>query len=390
VPQPLFATIAPAIPGELVSDPEPERTSPLHAVHSGLGASFTDFAGWQMPVRYTSDLAEHAAVRTAAGIFDLSHMAEILVYGRDAGVFLDTAMAGMLSTIDLMQAKYSLLLTESGGILDDVVVYRLGDTTFLVVANAGNRDAAAAALTERAAGFEVTVDDQSDDYALIAVQGPNSRAILEQTAGITELGLPLDELTYYRATDAFFEGVPLLVARTGYTGEDGFELYLRTTAAVPLWHALESAGAEHGLVPAGLASRDTLRLEAGMPLYGHELDTGTQPAQAGLGRVVSLSKDTDFIGRSAVEAGPAENARVLVGLVSEGRRAGRAGYPVVSGETVIGAVTSGALSPTLGHPIMMAYVEPSHAEPGTALVVDVRGTPIPATVTPLPFYRRKK
>ncbi|GHD48152.1 glycine cleavage system aminomethyltransferase GcvT [Mycetocola manganoxydans] len=373
-----------------MSDPVPERTSPLVDVHTQLGASFTDFAGWQMPVRYTSDLAEHAAVRTAAGLFDLSHMAEILVYGRDAAAFLDAALAGKLSAIELMQAKYSLILTESGGILDDVVVYRLGDTTFLVVANAGNREAAFTALRDRSSGFEVTVDDQSDDYALLAVQGPNSRAILEATAGITELALPLDGLRYYRATDAFFEGVPLLIARTGYTGEDGFELYLRTTSAVSLWRALEKAGEDHGLVPAGLASRDTLRLEAGMPLYGHELDLETQPAQAGLGRVVALTKHNDFPGRAAVEAGPAENARVLVGLASEGRRAGRAGYSVLSGDTVVGTVTSGALSPTLGHPIMMGFVDPTLTEPGTELAVDVRGTAIPATVTPLPFYRRKK
>lgn len=373
-----------------MSDPTPERTSPLFPIHSELGASFTDFAGWQMPVRYSSDLAEHAAVRTAAGIFDLSHMAEILVYGRDAGAFLDGALAGKLSAIDLMQAKYSLVLTEAGGILDDVVVYRLGDTTYLVVANAGNREAVFEALRERSADFDVTVDDQSDDYALIAVQGPNSRAILEQTAGISELGVPLDQLKYYRATDAFFEGVPLLVARTGYTGEDGFELYLRADAAVPLWRALEKAGADHGLVPAGLASRDTLRLEAGMPLYGHELDTDVQPVQAGLGRVVALSKENDFVGRAAVETGPAEGARVLVGLVSEGRRAGRAGYPVVSDGTAVGTVTSGALSPTLGHPIMMAFVDPALAEPGTELAVDVRGTAIPATVTALPFYKREK
>ena len=373
-----------------MSDPTTERTSPLFAIHTQLGASFTDFAGWQMPVRYSSDLAEHAAVRTAAGIFDLSHMAEILIYGRDAGAFLDSALAGKLSAIDLLQAKYSLILTETGGIVDDIVVYRLGDTTFLVVANAGNRDAAVRALTERAAGFEVTVDDQSDDYALVAVQGPNSRAILEQTAGISELGVPLDQLKYYRATDAFFEGVPLLIARTGYTGEDGFELYLRADAAVPLWRALQTAGEAHGLVPAGLASRDTLRLEAGMPLYGHELNTEIQPVQAGLGRVVALSKEGDFVGRAAVEAGPADGARVLVGLTSDGRRAGRAGYPVVFDGTEVGTVTSGALSPTLGHPIMMAFVDPSLAEPGTELAVDVRGTAIPATVTALPFYRREK
>ncbi len=373
-----------------MSDPVPERTSPLEAVHSQLGASFTDFAGWQMPVRYSSDLLEHAAVRTAAGIFDLSHMAEILVYGAEAGRLLGAALAGRLSAIEVMQAKYSLLLTETGGILDDVVVYRLGDTTFLVVANAGNRDAAFAALSERADGFEVTVDDQSDDYALIAVQGPNSRAILEQTAGISELSTPLDELKYYRATNAFFNGVPLLIARTGYTGEDGFELYLRADAAVPLWRALEEAGEGHGLVPAGLASRDTLRLEAGMPLYGHELGIDTFPVQAGLGRVGALSKEGDFTGRAAVEAGPGDNARVLVGLTTEGKRAGRAGYAVVSDGTEVGTVTSGALSPTLGHPIMMAYVEPTVSEPGTELGVDVRGTTIPATVTTLPFYRREK
>ena len=343
-----------------------------------------------MPVRYTSDLAEHAAVRTAAGIFDLSHMAEILVYGPDAGTFLDTALAGRLSAIDLMQAKYSLLLTETGGILDDVVVYRLGDTTFLIVANAGNRDVAFAALRDRSAGFDVTVDDQSDDYALIAVQGPNSRVILEETVGISELSVPLADLKYYRATDGFYNGVPLLVARTGYTGEDGFELYLRAESAVLLWRALHDAGASHGLVPAGLASRDTLRLEAGMPLYGHELGTETFPVQAGLGRVVALSKENDFVGRSAIETGPVEDARVLVGLTSEGKRAGRAGYAIVSGDAEVGIVTSGALSPTLGHPIMMAYVDPSVSEPGTELAVDVRGTHIPVTVTPLPFYRREK
>ncbi|MFU8946386.1 glycine cleavage system aminomethyltransferase GcvT [Mycetocola zhadangensis] len=373
-----------------MSDPVPERTSPLFAVHTELGASFTDFAGWQMPVRYTSDLAEHAAVRSAAGLFDLSHMAEILVYGADAGAFLDFALAGRLSVIDLLQAKYSLILTEAGGILDDVVVYRLGETTYLVVANAGNRDDAFAALRDRAAGFDVTVDDQSDDYALVAVQGPNSRAILEETAGISELGVPLADLKYYRATDAFFNGVPLLIARTGYTGEDGFELYLRTDAAVVLWRALEEAGQSHGLVPAGLASRDTLRLEAGMPLYGHELGTDTFPVQPGLARVVALSKEGDFVGRTAIETGPPENARVLVGLASEGKRAGRAGYALVSGDTEVGTVTSGALSPTLGHPIMMAYVDPAVSTPGTELAVDVRGTHIPATVTTLPFYRREK
>jgi aminomethyltransferase len=289
------------------------------------------------------------------------------------------------------QAKYSLLLAETGGIIDDVVVYRRAEQSFLVVANAGNRLAAVAALAERAAGFDVTVTDGSDDYALIAVQGPRSRAILEATKGITAPRVPLAELTYYRSTDASFDGLPLLVARTGYTGEDGFELYLQADAAQRLWHAITAAGGSE-LVPAGLASRDTLRLEAGMPLYGHELGLDTFPVQAGLGRVVALGKTGDFVGRRAIESGPAAGARVLVGLAAEGKRAGRAGYAVFDGAQPdareVGAITSGALSPTLGHPIAMAYVDPALAAPGTELHLDVRGTRIPARIVPLPFYKR--
>ncbi len=228
----------------------------------------------------------------------------------------------------------------------------------------------------------------TDDYALIAVQGPAARAIVEATTGIDDLGRPLAELPYYAATDAVFDGAPLLIARTGYTGEDGFELYAPTAQATALWNALSEAGAAHGLVPAGLAARDTLRLEAGMPLYGHELSLDILPVQAGLGRVVALDKD-DFVGKAALQSIVAADAPVLVGLVAEGRRAGRAGYAVVTPEgAVVGEVTSGALSPTLGHPVALAFVSPAHAEPGTELAIDVRGTAIPATVTALPFYRR--
>jgi aminomethyltransferase len=372
---------------------DPERTSPLHAVHEAAGASFTDFAGWQMPVRYSSDLAEHHAVRTAAGIFDISHMAEIQVVGEDAAAFLDQALAGRLSAIELLQAKYSLLLNEAGGIIDDLVVYRNGEHEYLVVANAGNGEAAVAALTERAAAFDqLAVVDRSDEIALIAVQGPASRAILQATEGLHVLDeLPaLDEVKYYRATGASFENGTVFIGRTGYTGEDGFELYVDAADAMELWNAIVAAGTPLGLVPAGLASRDTLRLEAGMPLYGHELGPDMLPVQAGLGRVVALAKHGSFVGRDAIEAGPAADARVLVGLVSEGRRAGRAGYAVLAGDDVVGEVTSGALSPTLGHPIAMAYVHPDHTEPGTVLDLDVRGTRIPATVTTLPFYSREK
>ena len=394
-----------------MSDP---RYTPLRERHEALGASFTDFGGWQMPVRYTSDLAEHHAVRQAAGIFDISHMAEFLVTGDFAGEFLDYSLAGRLSAMAVGKAKYSLMLADDGGIIDDVIVYRLADDRFLVIANAGNRGFVDAAFASRVRSFPsrieremparaegedrsfagfigdrgVDVEDVSDDYALLAVQGPASEAIVSSTPGITDLGTPWAEQKYYAWADALFQGAPLLLARTGYTGEDGFELLVRAADAPALWDALVEAGQPHGLVPAGLAARDTLRLEAGMPLYGHELSRETKPSQAGLGRVVVSDKD-DFIGKGAVDA--ASDAPVLVGLVAEGKRAGRAGYSVVDADgIVLGEVTSGALSPTLGHPIAMAYVAPSSAAAGTAVFLDVRGTRIPATVTALPFYRRTK
>jgi aminomethyltransferase len=364
------------------------RTSPLHEVHVAAGASFTDFAGWLMPVRYSSDLAEHHAVRTAAGLFDLSHMAEISVLGPDAAEALDYALAGKLSALTDFQAKYTLLLGREGGILDDLVVYRTGEDRFLVVANAGNRQVAASELRDRCAPFVCYVEDESDDIALIALQGPLAEEILRNVDGFD---IPeLDGLRYYRAIPADFRGHNVLVARTGYTGEDGFEFYLAPDAAPALWDAIAETGAGSGLVPAGLASRDTLRLEAGMPLYGHELSTTTYPAQAGLGRVVAFSKEGDFVGREAAEQGAGPGARVLVGLRAEGKRAGRAGYGVFAGDREVGEVTSGALSPTLGYPIAMAYVSPEFAEPGTELELDVRGSRIPASVVSLPFYSRKK
>jgi aminomethyltransferase len=363
------------------------RYTPLRERHESLGASFTDFGGWQMPVRYTSDLAEHHAVREAAGLFDISHMAEYTIEGADAAAYLDYALAGRLSTMAVGKAKYSLILTESGGIVDDVIVYRLAEDRFLIISNAGNRDAVAAALPERTDGFDLTVADVSDDYALIAVQGPASETIVSSIDGITEVSTSWSEQKYYAWADAFFLGSPLLIARTGYTGEDGFELLVRAEDAAALWDAALAAGEAHGLVPAGLAARDTLRLEAGMPLYGHELSLDTKPAQAGLGRVVASDKE-DFVGKSATVA---DGDPVLVGLAAEGKRAGRAGYAVVAEDgAVIGEITSGALSPTLGHPVAMAYVAPASAAEGTTVYLDVRGTKIPATVTALPFYRRKK
>ena len=350
------------------SDPQASRSSPLEAAHVAAGASFTDFAGWRMPVRYRSDLAEHDTVRTAAGLFDLSHMAEFLVGGTHAAAFLDAALAGQASAIAVGRAKYSLLLADDGGILDDLVVYRLDDDRFWVVANAANHEVVAAELAARRAHFDVTVDDETDTCALIAIQGPRACEVLD---AVGSLDSPeLRAVRYYGIVAATYGGVPVLVARTGYTGEDGFELYLDASAAPRLWDDLVAVGA----VPCGLAARDTLRLEAGMPLYGHELTRDTRPVEAGLGRISSASTP---------------GARVLVGLVAEGKRAGRAGYPVLRDGAVIGEVTSGALSPTLGIPIAMAYVDADASAIGTELALDVRGTAIPARVVALPFYSRK-
>ncbi len=288
--------------------------------------------------------------------------------------------------------------------IDDVIVYRIAADRYLVISNAGNRDLVAAAFAERVSGGpvdaavvsgsdpgffapvsgspRVQIEDISDLYALIAVQGPRARAIVEVVTHDADPALA--DLGYYAWSAGSFDDVPLFIARTGYTGEDGFELLVPNGSAGALWDALLSAGEPLGLVPAGLASRDTLRLEAGMPLHGHELSEQVLPAQAGLGRVVAADKD-EFVGKGAAAA---EDAPVLVGIVAEGRRAGRAGYAVVSGDEIVGEITSGALSPTLGYPIALAFVAPASRAVGTQLFIDVRGTKIPATVTALPFYRR--
>ncbi|WP_445396241.1 glycine cleavage system aminomethyltransferase GcvT [Streptomyces sp. LE64] len=367
----------------------PRRTA-LDALHRSLGATMTDFAGWDMPLRYGSERDEHHAVRTRAGLFDLSHMGEITVTGTQAVDLLDHALVGNLGTVATGRARYTMICREDGGILDDLIVYRTGETEYLVVANAGNAQTVLDALRERAAGFDAEVRDDRDAYALIAVQGPEAPGVL---AAVTDADL--DGLKYYAGLPGTVAGVPALIARTGYTGEDGFELFVAPEHAEGVWRALTKAGAPVGLVPCGLSCRDTLRLEAGMPLYGHELTTGLTPFDAGLGRVVKFEKEGDFVGRAALEAAAEKAAanppRKLVGLVAEGRRVPRAGFAVVADGTVIGEVTSGAPSPTLGQPIAMAYVDAAHAEPGTAGVgVDIRGTHEPYRVVALPFYRRRK
>lgn len=363
----------------------PKKT-PLYAVHAGLGARFTDFAGWSMPVRYTSELAEHRAVRTAAGVFDLSHMGEIEVSGPEAGRALDHALVNEPSKIGVGRARYSMLVHDSGGVLDDLVVYRLAEAEYLIVANAGNVQVVASALRDRVDGFAATIRDASGDWALIAVQGPNSAAVV---GAVTDAGLA--SLKYYAITPASLADRDVLLARTGYTGEDGFEIYCRPADASIVWDAVSTAGKPHGLLPCGLACRDTLRLEAGMPLYGQEITIRTTPFDAGQGRIVVFGKPGGFVGEEALAARRAAGStRVLVGLTADGQRAPRHGYAVLdpdSGEP-IGEVTSGALSPALGYPIAMAYVAADRREPGTKVLVDIRGSRIEATVVQLPFYHR--
>jgi aminomethyltransferase len=384
-----------------------EKRTALYDEHKKLGASFTDFGGWQMPLKYSSELAEHHAVRNSAGLFDLSHMGEVWVTGPDAAAFLDYALVGKISAMAVGKAKYSLICNEDGGIIDDLITYRRpaaagtapGSTDrFLVVPNAGNAGVVAAALAERAAGFDVQVDDASAATSLIAVQGPKAQELLLRLVPAAQHSL-VTELKYYAAVEVPFlvggAGQDLLLARTGYTGEDGFEVFVANDDAPGLWQALVAIAEDGELTPAGLASRDSLRLEAGMPLYGNELSLEGDPFAAGLGPVVALSKEGDFVGKAALaakkEAGAGVTAgRRLVGLKGLGRRAGRAHYPVLKDGTTVGEVTSGQPSPTLGYPIAMAYVDAAFSDVGTALDVDLRGKAEPFEVVDLPFYKRAK
>jgi len=367
------------------------RSTPLREVHERLGASMTDFAGWLMPLRYGSETAEHRAVRGAAGLFDLSHMGEIAVTGAGAADALDYALTGQPSALAPGRARYTMICAPDGGILDDLIVYRLADTEFMVVANAANTAVVLAELAERAGGHDAQVQDQTSDWALVAIQGPHASRILAPLTSI-----PLDGVRYYASQPAVVAGRPVLLARTGYTGEDGFELFTSPADAEPVWLALTAAGGADGLRPAGLAARDTLRLEAGMPLYGNELTAKLTPFEAGLGRVVAFSKPGDFVGRVALaERAEAGAVQVLAGLTIGSRRVARHGHPVLWDGGAAGTVTSGAPSPTLGVPIAMAYLDPAVArqaetDAGGPLAVDIRGTAEPARLVSLPFYHRPR
>jgi aminomethyltransferase len=368
--------------------------TPIHGQHVALGARFTGFGGWEMPVRYGSIIDEHRAVRSAAGLFDLSHMGELWVSGPEAAAGLASALVTVPGRLAVGRAQYSLICAPDGGVIDDLIVYRTAPDRFLVVPNASNRDVVAAELASRLAGRAAVLDDETLTTALLAVQGPAARAILQPLTN-----LDLGSLRSYAAAEACVAGVPALVARTGYTGEDGFELFVAWDDGPAAWDALLAAGARHGLLPCGLGARDTLRLEAGMPLYGNELDRRTTPLEAGLARFVHLERGADlpgcrdFVGRTALEAQAARPLpRELVGLVLRDRGIARHGYAVrrPGQPEPIGVITSGSASPTLGEAIAMAYVPPSDASAGTMLEVAIRDAAVAAEVVPLPFYRRTR
>jgi glycine cleavage system T protein len=362
----------------------PVHVTPLTDAHRVLGARLIEFGGWLMPVQYGSIIEEHRTVRERVGLFDLSHMGELYVEGPEAGPALAAALVSDPPSLAIGRAHYSMICMPDGGIIDDLIVYRLGEARFLVIANAGNAAIVSDALAERLAGFRAVLDDRSLATSLLAIQGPLAAEVL---APLTDVDL--GTLRYYAAAEGTVAGIAALVARTGYTGEDGFEIFVDTAQTAALWEILLEAVRARAGLPVGLGARDTLRLEAGMPLYGNELDLHTNPFEAGLGRVVKLAKPGDFVGRSALERAVRDGpSRRLVGLVVEGRGIARHGYPVWTGERRSGVVTSGTQSPTLGRPIAMAYVAPGDAEPGTVVDIEIRDARIPARVVTLPFYRR--
>ena len=364
-----------------------ERTVPLDDVHRALGATMVAFAGWSMPVRYSSDLAEHHAVREAAGLFDVSHMGRIEVAGPDATATLGSALVSRMHDLDEGRARYTMLCDESGGVVDDLIVTRTADG-YLIVANAANTTEVLEALRSEAIGRDTLVLHRAS-HVLLALQGPSAPAVLasatveDRRSGAPDAG----ELRPFRAVMTRIDGVDVLVSRTGYTGEDGFEIACDDPASGRrVWGALVSAGAPLGLLPCGLAARDTLRLEAGLPLHGHELGADLGPFETGFDRVVHLDQERPFRGRAALERTSTEGpARTVVGLIAEGRRAPRAGYPVRCGDRTVGVITSGAPSPTLGVPIALAAVERGVTGALEPLAVDVRGTLVGARIVDLPF-----
>jgi len=361
------------------------KRTPLYEEHLALGARMVEFGGWDMPVQYSGILEEHRAVRTRAGLFDVSHMGEFRVEGPGALAFLQHLVPNDVSKLALNQALYTQLCQPDGGTVDDLIIYHLADNLYMMVVNAANIDKDFTWTQQQIGAYHVTLTDMSGETALVALQGPEAQAILQPLTLVD-----LASIAYYHCAQGKVDGIDCIISRTGYTGEDGFELYCSSSNVVVLWRKLLAAGNARGLLPAGLGARDTLRLEAGYCLYGHELDETTNPLEAGLGWTVKLAKG-DFTGHDALAAVKEQGLRrKLVGIEMVARGVARGGYDVYDDGRRVGTLTSGAPSPVLGKNIGMGYVEIADAVPGKLVQIDIRGKHTTARIVALPFYKRQR
>jgi len=367
-----------------LSDPA-IKTTPLNRAHREAGARMVPFAGWDMPVQYTGVIDEHMAVRTRAGLFDVSHMGEVEVVGPEALEFLQHVTSNDVSRLAPGRIQYSALTTPEGTFVDDLLVHKRAEDDYFLVINAGNTPKDVSWLQYHAKGYNLRLADVSDRFFQLALQGPRSQEILQPLTGG-----PLPSIKYYGFVHADVAGVPCLLSRTGYTGEDGFELYGPAADAEKLWYAVLAAGAPHGLVPAGLAARDTLRLEAKMALYVNDIDDQTTVLEADLGWILKIEKG-DFLGRDVLVRQKAEGvARLLVGFETEGRAIARHGHVAMFEGKAVGTITSGTFAPFLKKNIGLAYLPIALAQPGSRFEIDIRGRLEPAVVVPTPFYKRAR
>ncbi|WP_342525450.1 glycine cleavage system aminomethyltransferase GcvT [Chryseomicrobium sp. FSL W7-1435] len=357
------------------------QRTPLYDLYAEYGAKTIDFGGWDLPVQFSSIKEEHEAVRTKAGLFDVSHMGEVWVSGADSEAFIQNLITNDVTKLTVGKALYAAMCYEDGGTVDDLLVYKFAEDKFLLVVNASNIEKDVDWMKQHLSG-DVTVDDQSNDWGLLALQGPVAQHVLQQ---LTETDL--SELKFFHFTEGQVDGKEVIISRTGYTGEDGFELYAKNDALPHLWKSLLSTGQQAGVVPAGLGARDTLRFEACLPLYGQELNKDISPLEAGIGFAVKTAKDA-FIGKDAiVEKG---KPRKSVGIEMLDKGIPRHGYKVFSGEQEIGEVTTGTQSPTLKKNIGLALVASEFTEQGQQVEVEIRGKRLKAVVVPTPFYKRQK
>ncbi|MGG0642893.1 glycine cleavage system aminomethyltransferase GcvT [Sporosarcina gallistercoris] len=360
------------------------KRTPLFESYIPYNGKTIDFGGWELPVQFSGIKAEHEAVRTAAGLFDVSHMGEVVVSGEGALAFLQKLMTNDVSKLVVGQAQYTAMCYEDGGTIDDLLIYKRSDNDFLLVVNASNIEKDVGWMKQQA-GNDVKIDNQSESWSLLALQGPKAEMILQR---LTDE--PLEKIRFFRfKDDVKVAGEKTLLSRTGYTGENGFEIYCAPEAAVKLWDAILTEGKEDGLLPSGLGARDTLRFEAGLPLYGQELSKDISPLEAGLGFVVKLKKEEDFLGKSALAAQKNDGIpRKLVGIEMIDKGIPRTGYPVYHNDELVGEVTTGTQSPTLKKNIGFALVNRDISELGTGLEVEVRNKRLKARIIETPFYKR--